>query len=97
MERLAAGYGRLLAALALLGCAVLFGMMLVIVADVLLRNVRILPGVHGVSWASEVTEYALYLLTLLTAPWLLRRGRHIRIDIVLRVIPPRLAWRCEWL
>ena len=97
MERLAAGYGRLLAALALLGCAVLFAMMMVIVADVLLRNVRLLPGVHGVSWANEATEYALYLLTLLTAPWLLRHGRHIRIDIVLRVIPPRLAWRCEWL
>ena len=96
MERLSAAYGRLLAALALLGCAVLFAMMMVICADVLLRNVRLIPGVYSVPWANEVTEYARYLITLLTAPWLLRRGQHIRVDIVLRVIPKRIAWYCEW-
>lgn len=96
MERLSALYGRMLAGLALAGCAVLFGMMLVICADVLLRNVRIVPGMHGVSWANEVTEYALYFITLLTAPWLLRQGLHIRVDVLLRVIPARLAWVCEW-
>src|SRR5690242_20223431 len=96
LERLADSYGRFLAALALAGCAVLFAMMLLICADVLVRNVRIIPGVYGISWANEVTEYALYLITLLTAPWLLRRGQHIRIDIVLRVLPARLAWRLEW-
>ena len=97
MERLSAAYGKLLAALALLGCAVLFAMMLVICADVLLRNVRLIPGVYSVAWANEATEYALYLITLLTAPWLLRQGQHIRVDIVLRVIPRRIAWYCEWL
>ena len=97
MQRLSAPYGRLLSGLALLGCAVLFGMMLVICVDVLLRNVRLIPGVYSVPWANEVTEYALYLITLLTAPWLLRRGQHIRVDVVLRVIPPRIAWYCEWL
>lgn len=97
MERLSALYGRLLAGLALAGCGVLFAMMLVICADVLLRNVRIIPGVYSVAWANEATEYALYLITLLTAPWLLRRGQHIRVDIVLRVLPPRVAWYCEWL
>lgn len=97
MQRLSAAYGRLLAALALLGCAVLFAMMMVICVDVLLRNVRLIPGVYSVFWANEVTEYALYLITLLTAPWLLRQGQHIRVDIVLRVIPKRIAWYCEWL
>ncbi len=96
MPRAAELYGRLLAGLALAGCAVLFGMMLVICADVLLRNVRIVPGLHGVPWANEVTEYALYFITLLTAPWLLRRGLHIRVDVLLRVIPRRIAWYCEW-
>lgn len=97
MQRLSDLYGRLLAGLALAGCAVLFAMMLVICIDVLLRNVRLVPGVHGVAWANEVTEYALYLITLLTAPWLLRQGQHIRVDILLRVMPRRLAWYCEWL
>ena len=97
MEKLSAQYGRLLAGLALAGCAVLLLMMLVICADVLLRNVRVIPGVLGVAWANEVTEYALYLITMLTAPWLLRQGMHIRIDVLLRAIPARLAWYCEWL
>ena len=97
MQRLSGIYGRLLAALALAGCAVLFLMMLVICADVLLRNVRLVPGIHGLPWSNEVTEYALYLITMLTAPWLLRQGQHIRVDIVLRVIPRDIAWYCEWL
>lgn len=93
MNRISEQYGRFLAGLALAGCAVLFLMMLVICADVFLRNVRILLGVP---WANEVTEYALYLITMLTAPWLLRRGLHIRVDVLLRVIPRGLAWYCEW-
>lgn len=96
MRAIAGLYGRLLAGLALAGCAVLFAMMAVICVDVLLRNVRVVPGMLGVPWANEVTEYALYLITMLTAPWLLRRGMHVRVDILLRAIPKRLAWGCEW-
>lgn len=96
LSRISERYGRLLAGLALAGCAVLFLTMLVICLDVLLRNVRLAPGLHGISWANEVTEYALYLITMLTAPWLLRQGMHIRIDVLLRAIPRRLAWYCEW-
>ena len=95
-QRLSDLYGRLLAGLALAGCAVLLATMLVICVDVLLRNVRLVPGMLGVPWANEVTEYALYLITMLTAPWLLRQGQHIRVDVLLRVMPPRLAWYCEW-
>ena len=97
MGCLASTYGKLLAALALLACAVLFAMMLVICVDVLLRNVRLIPGVYSVAWANEATEYSLYLITLLTAPWLLRQGQHIRVDVFLRMVPPRIAWYCEWL
>jgi TRAP-type C4-dicarboxylate transport system permease small subunit len=96
MRRLAEVYGRLLAGLALGGCAVLFLMMVVICVDVLLRNVRLVPGMLGVPWANEVTEYSLYFITMLTAPWLLRRGLHIRVDVLLRAIPARAAWCCEW-
>lgn len=96
MNRVSEQYGRFLAGLALAACAVLLLTMLVICTDVLLRNARIVPGVLGVPWANEVTEYALYFITVLTAPWLLRQGQHIRIDVLLRVIPRRLAWYCEW-
>jgi TRAP-type C4-dicarboxylate transport system permease small subunit len=96
MRRVEELFGRLLAGLALAGCAVLFLMMVVICVDVLLRNVRVVPGMLGVPWANEVTEYALYLITMFTAPWLLRQGMHIRVDVLLRAIPRRLAWCCEW-
>jgi TRAP-type transport system small permease protein len=97
MQRLENAYGRLLEVLALAGCALVLGMMLIICADVFLRNVRILPGTVGLAWANDLTEAGLYLTTMLAAPWLLRRGQHIRVDIVLRAIPKRAAWVCEWL
>ncbi|MDB5896675.1 MAG: dctM [Ramlibacter sp.] len=89
-------YGKLLAGLALVGCAILFAMMLVIVADVTLRNIA-LPGMpRGLAWSNEVSELMLYLLTMCVAPWLLRQGQHIRVDIVLQAIPRRVAWGLEW-
>jgi len=97
MDGAARAYGRLLEALALLGCAVIFAMTVMICADVLLRNVRIIPGVYGLAWANEISEAMLYLVTLLTAPWLLRQGQHIRVDIVLRAVPPGLGWIFEWI
>jgi len=96
MDRLEAAYGRLLEAFALLACALVLSMTLMICADVLLRNVRIVPGVAGLSWSNEISEAMLYLITMLTAPWLLRRGQHIRVDIVLRAVPKRLGWIFEW-
>lgn len=96
MDRLEAAYGKLLEAFALVACALIFGMALMICADVLLRNVRILPGVAGLAWSNEISEGALYLVTMLTAPWLLRRGQHIRVDIVLRAVPKRVGWIFEW-
>ena len=96
MDRLEAAYGRLLEAFALVACALVLGMTLMICADVLLRNVRIVPGVAGIAWSNEVSEAMLYLVTMLTAPWLLRRGQHIRVDIVLRAVPKRVGWIFEW-
>ena len=66
-------------------------MVIIVTADIVLRNtVRC-----GFRWANEVSEYALYLMTLLTAPWLLRRGQHVRLDIILTLVPARVAWLME--
>ena len=92
MARLAQAYGRLLDGMLLAACLVLLGMTFLIGLDVLLRNV----GAGGVPPSNELSEYGLYLTTILAAPGLLRRGQHIRIDIVLRVLPPRIAWLLEW-
>lgn len=97
MARLDAAYGKLLEALALAACALVFGMTLMICADVLLRNVRIVPGLVGLEWSNEISEAMLYLITMLTAPWLLRKGQHVRVDIVLRAVPKRVGWVFEWI
>ncbi len=97
MQRLEAVYGRVLDALALGACALILGMTLMICADVFLRNVRIIPGLVGLAWSNEISEAMLFLVTMLTAPWLLSRGQHIRVDIVLRAVPPLVGWMFEWI
>ncbi|MBV8837051.1 MAG: TRAP transporter small permease subunit [Alphaproteobacteria bacterium] len=86
------GYGRLLEWLMVTACMLLLAITLLIGLDVLLRNL----GLGGIPQSNELSEDALYLVTILAAPGLLRRGQHIRVDILLRVIPPRVAWSLEW-
>jgi TRAP-type C4-dicarboxylate transport system permease small subunit len=92
MDRVSRSFGRLLDFFMSLACALLLTMTLLIGADVVLRNL----GLGGVAWSNEVCEYLLYLLTLLSAPWLLRRGQHIRVDILLRTLPALTGWLLEW-
>ena len=91
MTRLSSAFGRLIDALAGLAALILLVMVAVVTADIVVRNL----GGGGFAWANEVSEYALYLITLLTAPWLLRRGQHVRLDIILALVPARIAWRME--
>jgi TRAP-type C4-dicarboxylate transport system permease small subunit len=92
MERLAILYGQLLDAMLIATCGLLLAMTFLIGLDVLLRNV----GLGGIPPSNELSEHALYLMTILAAPALLRRGQHIRIDIVLRMLPLRIGWFLEW-
>lgn len=93
MEQLSRCYGRLLDALMIAACALLLTMTVMIGADVVSRNI----GAGGVAVSNELSEDILYLMTLLAAPWLLRQGQHIRVDIILRALPARVAWFLEWL
>lgn len=92
MARLSGWYERLLNTLMLLACLLLLVMTFMIGADVASRN----TGAGGVAVSNEFAENVLYLMTLLAAPWLLRQGQHIRVDIILRILPIRLAWLLEW-
>ena len=90
------GFGSFLSGLAWAGGLLLLAMMLVIVGDVALRNIAV-PGLpRGLAWSNEISELLLYLLTMCVAPWLLRRGMHIRVDVLLQALPRRLAWSLEW-
>jgi TRAP-type C4-dicarboxylate transport system permease small subunit len=93
METLSRRYGRLLDVMLHAAGFLLLFMAVMIGADVFLRNI----GAGGIQSSNELSEDSLYLITLLTAPGLLRMGQHIRIDIVLRVLPGRVGWLLEWL
>jgi TRAP-type C4-dicarboxylate transport system permease small subunit len=92
MLTLSRWYGRLLDGMMTVAGILLLLMTVMIGADVLLRNV----GAGGIPPSNELSEDILYLVTLLAAPGLLRRGQHIRIDIVLQALPQRVGWLLEW-
>ena len=91
MLKASAAYERLLNGLAAMAALVLLSAVLLVTADILLRNLTR----SGFPWANEVSEYALFGITVLTAPWLLRRGQHVRLDLLLVALPARLAWAME--
>jgi TRAP-type C4-dicarboxylate transport system permease small subunit len=92
MPAISRWYGHLLQGMLTAAGVMLLVMTVMIGADVLLRNI----GAGGIPPSNELSEDCLYLITLLAAPGLLRRGQHIRIDIVLRALPLRIGWLLEW-
>jgi TRAP-type C4-dicarboxylate transport system permease small subunit len=91
MTRLSTAFGKLLDVLAVAAALMLLAIVVLVSADIGLRNLTR----TGFPWANEISEYALYGITLLTAPWLLRRGQHVRIDLALTLMPPRVAFLME--
>jgi len=85
MNRWSRVLGQVYEALAWMACAMLFALMLVICADVFLRNVPLIPGLRGMPATNDLSEAFLYLITLFAGPWLLRLGQHIRVDILFAV------------
>ena len=59
-------------------------------------NVALRGTVHlFVPGSVELSEYAMLLITAFASPWLLYRGQHVRIDLLLHEIPPFAGWLCE--
>lgn len=87
MTRLARAYDLLHAALgavaALLFAFVAFGT----TADVLMRNV----GLGTITGILEYCEYALFAATFLGAPWVLKQGAHVAVDVFVHGLPPHIA------
>jgi TRAP-type C4-dicarboxylate transport system permease small subunit len=74
----------LILAMAVTAAAMLAGMVVLICADVALRNLRL----GNLPWAVELAEYGLYASTLLGAPWVLSIRGHVAMDLVLRLVTP---------
>jgi TRAP-type C4-dicarboxylate transport system permease small subunit len=93
MERLSELYGRVLDGMIVMASIILLVITFMIGFDVLLRNI----GAGGSPPTTELSQSGIYNTTIRAAPGLLRRGQHIRVDIILRAIPPRVAWMIEWI
>src|SRR5690606_34909467 len=46
-------------------------------------------------WLVELIEYLMYGGTFLAAPWVLRQGEHVRVDLLIGSLPKRAAVRVE--
>lgn len=49
----------------------------------------------NMSWLHEGAEYALYVGVFMSAAWVLNKGAHVRVDIVIASLPDRAAARLE--
>ncbi len=81
----AAIFDSIIGMLAFLAGILLSFMMLGVSADVSMRYLLNRP----IPWMLEVTEYCLLFITFLGAAWVLKRERHVTIDLVLNRLNPR--------
>jgi TRAP-type transport system small permease protein len=84
-------YLALLHAGAVAAALLLGGLALLVTADVVARNL----GWGTLPWILEVSEYCLPLATFLVVPWLLARGEHVRVDVLVTLLPRRIARALE--
>jgi len=84
LRLLARGYDAVVYALAWIAGVLMVAMMVMIVADVLLRNLGYQSSAHFFTF----TEYFLLLIPLLGAPWLVREKGHIHIEVLLSALAP---------
>jgi len=84
-------YHALLYAFAGAAALILGAVALLVTLDVAARN----TGLGSIAWVVEVSEYSLPLATFLIAPWLLHRNEHVRLDVLLAMLPRRFARALE--
>ena len=86
MKALIAAYDWLLNAFAVISGALLGIMTLAVIVDVIVRNIGFHPPPH----TSAFVEYSLLYITLLAAPWLLRKKGHVHIEMFVTMLGPRV-------
>lgn len=80
-------YGQFLEILGIGAGGVLATLATLIALDVLIRNL----GIGNFPWLIEVAEYGLYISTFLAAPWVLHLGGHVRVDVLITLLPKPAA------
>jgi TRAP-type C4-dicarboxylate transport system permease small subunit len=77
-------FGQLINGLALIAGLLLCVLTAVICVDVASRYFRL----FAMPWTLDIAEYLLYAITFLGAPWVLRDGGHIAIDLLTQRLGP---------
>lgn len=81
------GYDRVLEASGTL-VGVVYGLIaLLMTVDIGIRAANL----GALAWITELTEYLIYAGTFLAAAWALRQGAHVRVDVLLTLLPRRVA------
>lgn len=81
------GYDRLIDALGMIAALCLLVMPALIGFDVFIRAFKL----GSIKWVADVCEYLMFFSTFLGAPWLMRLGLHVRVDILLTALPRKAA------
>lgn len=76
-------YDRLVDALAVISGLMLIWLMVAVVLSVLIRNF----GAQPPAWLFTSTEYSMFYLTLLGAPWLVREKGHVFVEVAISHLP----------
>lgn len=86
MTRLLRVLDRIEDAMAAMAIMLLVGITVAVCLEVFMRYVVNQPLV----WVVELSEYALLYICFLGTAWALRNDAHVKVDIVLIVLPPRV-------
>jgi len=83
MRQFLNAYDALITGLAVLAGVLLVWLMVAIVVSVGMRNL----GLQPFAWLFTSTEYAILYITMLGAPWLVRRRGHVHIELLTAALP----------
>ena len=78
-------YDRVIDATGLIAGVCIVAMALAVTLDIAMRYF----GWGTLGWVVEVSEYNLFVVTMLGAPWVLRESGHVRVDLVVSALPER--------
>ncbi|MHA1536067.1 MAG: TRAP transporter small permease [Alphaproteobacteria bacterium] len=91
LDRFEAGFDRLMVFFAALVAGSIGLFAILIPVDLFLRSV----GWGNMWWLYEGIEYVLYAGIFLGAPWVLKEGAHVRVDVLVATLPKRISARLE--
>lgn len=83
MRSIQLAYEKFLQAMVVIAGLTLVWLMVAVVISVLQRNM----GIQSWAWLFVSTEYGMFYLTLLGAPWLVRKRGHVHIELLTASLP----------